>query len=277
MWTILWERWKTMDKILRIKDCFSTGLFAAINFNFGDGMNSKLDDLYIKQHASNKIASPYVESFVASVALTEKTDIYGDKEYRYIPTFSSGALSAIGAEIYAKFSVNWTKLAATLTAEYDPLKNYDMSEAFSETGSNTGTVTDSGSDTGTVSHSGSTTHGETVTTDDTNNANTSTGVYGFNSATVSPSEESTGANAHHSLVTHGGSDGHSDTETRNLANGNTRTDNLAHSIMHTLTRSGNIGVTTSQQMLQSERDLWVWSFLDQVFTDIDSVLTCKIY
>lgn len=266
-----------MDKILRIKDCFSTGLFAAINFNFGEGMNSKLDDLYIKQHAGNKVASPYVESFVASVALTEKTDIYGDKEYRYIPTFSSGALAAIGADIYAKFSVNWTKLAATLTAEYDPLKNYDMSEAFSETGSNTGTVTDSGSDTGTVSHSGSTTHGETVTTDDTNNANTSTGVYGFNSATASPSEESTGATAHHSLVTHGGSDGHSDMETRNLANGNTRTDNLAHSIMHTLTRSGNIGVTTSQQMLQSERDLWVWNFLDQVFTDIDSVLTCKIY
>ena len=266
-----------MDKILRIKDCFSTGLFAAINFNFGEGMNSKLDDLYIKQHAGNKVASPYVESFVASVALTEKTDIYGDKEYRYIPTFSSGALAAIGAEIYAKFSVNWTKLAATLTAEYDPLKNYDMSEAFSETGSNTGTVTDSGSNTGTVSHSGSDTHGETITTDESTDAETANGVYGFNSATASPSDESTGSTDHYSIVTHGGSDGHSDTETRNLANGNTRTDNLAHSIMHTLTRSGNIGVTTSQQMLQSERDLWVWNFLDQVFTDIDSVLTCKIY
>lgn len=45
-----------------------------------------------------------------------------------------------------------------------------------------------------------------------------------------------------------------------------------------LTRSGNIGVTTSQQMLQSERDLWVWNFLrDVVFPDVDYLLTIPVY
>ena len=56
--------------------------------------------------------------------------------------------------------------------------------------------------------------------------------------------------------------GGSDTETRN----------------YRLTRSGNIGVTTSQQMIESERLLWVWNFFrDVVFRDVDRVLTISIY
>ena len=62
--------------------------------------------------------------------------------------------------------------------------------------------------------------------------------------------------------TQGNVSGGSDTETRN----------------YRLTRSGNIGVTTSQQMLESERLLWVWNFFrDVVFPDVDKVLTINIY
>lgn len=45
----------------------------------------------------------------------------------------------------------------------------------------------------------------------------------------------------------------------------------------TLTRSGNIGVTTSQQMMQSEIDLWQWNFIETLFNDVDKLLTLKIY
>ena len=44
-----------------------------------------------------------------------------------------------------------------------------------------------------------------------------------------------------------------------------------------LTRSGNIGVTTSQQMLESEIALWQWNFIESVYTDIDTILTIQIY
>lgn len=44
-----------------------------------------------------------------------------------------------------------------------------------------------------------------------------------------------------------------------------------------LTRSGNIGVTTSQQMLQSEIDLRKWIFYDNIMIDIDKILTLSIY
>ena len=45
----------------------------------------------------------------------------------------------------------------------------------------------------------------------------------------------------------------------------------------TLTRSGNIGVTTTQQMLTSERDLWKWNFFDQIFADLDRELALMFH
>ena len=46
---------------------------------------------------------------------------------------------------------------------------------------------------------------------------------------------------------------------------------------HNFTRSGNIGVTTSQQMLQSELDLRNnYDFFNHIFIDVDSIL-CSLY
>ena len=42
-------------------------------------------------------------------------------------------------------------------------------------------------------------------------------------------------------------------------------------------RTGNIGVTTSQQMLQSEIELRQWAWLDQVYADIDKVIALQTY
>ena len=45
-----------------------------------------------------------------------------------------------------------------------------------------------------------------------------------------------------------------------------------------LERHGNIGVTTSQQMLQSEHELWLWNFFfDVVFPDLDKILCLYVY
>lgn len=56
---------------------------------------------------------------------------------------------------------------------------------------------------------------------------------------------------------------------------NVRTDNLAET--NELTRSGNIGVTTSAQMIEENIKLWIWKFFDSVFKDIDRVLTIGVY
>lgn len=76
--------------------------------------------------------------------------------------------------------------------------------------------------------------------------NTSNKVYGFNSPTAIPSSD------------------------QNMS-GSKLTNTTE------LTRSGNIGVTTSQQMLESEIKLRKWNFIDEIMRDVDSVLCLNIY
>ena len=45
----------------------------------------------------------------------------------------------------------------------------------------------------------------------------------------------------------------------------------------TTTRNGNIGVTTSQQMLESEIKIRQYDFYKQIYKDVDSLLCLKIY
>ena len=56
---------------------------------------------------------------------------------------------------------------------------------------------------------------------------------------------------------------------------NVRTDNLTE--INELSRSGNIGVTTSAQMIEENIKLWIWKFFDSVFKDIDRILTIGVY
>lgn len=76
------------------------------------------------------------------------------------------------------------------------------------------------------------------------------GTYGFNSDTSVPTGESS---------TETTSEGNADDNRREL------------------TRSGNIGVTTSQQMLQSELELRKWNFANMLFDDVDSICALSIY
>lgn len=91
---------------------------------------------------------------------------------------------------------------------------------------------------------------EKVSSKVTHQRNASTGSYGFNSDAAVPTDEGNETN-----ITSGSKD-----------------DN-----QRDLLRSGNIGVTTSQQMLQSEIDLRKWNFYDKMMLDVDHVLTLMIY
>lgn len=46
---------------------------------------------------------------------------------------------------------------------------------------------------------------------------------------------------------------------------------------HDLTRRGNIGVTTTQQMAEQEINLWKWHYFDTVMDDLDTILTCPYW
>ena len=63
----------------------------------------------------------------------------------------------------------------------------------------------------------------------------------------------------------------------NESNSKTSTNALLNDNVRELTRKGNIGVTTSQQMIESELKLREYNFIETIYTDIDEVLVLKIY
>ncbi len=219
-----------------------------------ENINASLDVIYYSKSGDKYIGNIIKRSLVDDVLTHPKRDM-------------------IAESIFTLFQTKWEKLYKVLFEEYNPIENYRMTETetsnhtIESSGTNTGTVTNA--ETGTV---------RTDNTGNVTNANTNTvdnSVYGFNSsqAVNSDSTEGTENTTETRNLEELETRNTADTETRNLANENSETGENERS----MTRSGNIGVTTSQQLLQSEIELWEWNFFNQVFADIDSVLCLSIY
>lgn len=228
-------------------------------------ISGALDIEYHGNVSGEKIISPLVEKICSEEALTdaEKT--------------------MLAVSILAVCGVNWGKQWETLTFVYDPIENYSMTEkmsndetidAYGKTRTRTDNFnhTKTGTETRTPNLTDTTTPNLTTTSDNS--------VYGFNSNAAVPTGEQTQSSTGTSTNTRTGTDTQEynttdvDTGTQSETDGGQDT----HTRNYTLTRVGNIGVTTSQQMIESERALWMWNFFQNVvFPDIDRVLTLQIY
>ena len=143
-----------------------------------------------------------------------------------------------------RFATKWKKIYDALLTQYNPLENYSMIEErtpdlkFDET--------------------------ENVNTEITTNRETNaTSKYkGFNATDP---------------VTITNTDGTEDVTTSGASADNETHKVTEHTGTETLTRSGNIGVTTSQQMLESEFKVRQYDFYKMIYNDIDSVLCLSIY
>lgn len=196
-----------------------------------DESSQFLDLQYHKNHSGGKIISPLVDTLLIGGVLTSEDKMI------------------LASTVYGIYGKNWVRLWNAITADYNPISNYDMTETFEETGNNS----ENGSKTSSL------THGEKITT----NGDTTQSTFGFNSGNAVPADTATGSQTE----VHSGDDGTSETDSKT---GN-------HDVSHTLKRSGNIGVTTSQQMLESEYELRKRNFFEQVFKDIDKVLVIDTY
>ena len=167
--------------------------------------------------------------------------------------------------LYQKNIKNWNKLYETLSFDYNPIHNYDGDETETITITDRGTVDTTGTnktvDTSTIKDTG------TVTNNGSNNDR----VYGFNSSSAVNDKNSTVNNTTTNNI--------STTNNSSSDNNNTNksTTDMSHTEQRTLTKGGNLGVTSTQSMIQQERDLWLWNYFEQVFSDIDKTLTLLIY
>ena len=145
------------------------------------------------------------------------------------------------AEIYNN---EYTSKVSLLLTDYNPIENYNSSETETSISENT---TTSGNENTTTTTTNSTTENSGVTTNK---------VSPYDSENFSNDNNSNSSNT----STVNGTDSTSITDSGNISSNGTLT--------RTLTRKGNIGVTTTQQMIESEYELraknLVFEFLEKV-------------
>ena len=153
--------------------------------------------------------------------------------------------------LISKYLNNWNHLWETNVAVYTPIHNYDMTENRNlRTADSMAEKADSvGNDT--------INHGRTQTEMDYK--------YGLNTETENPRP---------SDKIHTSEGGSTVTNSSGTDNRNRVDSGEEEEIIH---RAGNIGVTTTQKLIQEERDLWLWNFFDQVFNDLDRELALMFH
>lgn len=138
-----------------------------------------------------------------------------------------------------KYQINWKKLYDTTVLEYNPIENYDRMEDWTDTDDET---TSSARDNTIIS---------TSTNEIMNSVNITDQNTAFNAGLADHAKQITdGDTTENGSITNSEKENVNDGRTRK----NTKT-GRAH---------GNIGVTTSQQMIQSERDLVVFNLYDVI-------------
>ena len=246
-----------MKMIPKVNDCYGDvfadgGVFSDL---FADYQSppvwlhnyTELDIGYHYNHGGDKIASPLLR------ALYVKNDL---------AKLTTAQRETIAKIIKVTYNEKWVRLYNVILAEYNPIENYNMRERETPNLS-----TKSGVSEGFSENIVQKTAMDYKTVD---KGEGQVGVYGFNSVSAVSANETGTENE--SRVTGDADDNTIETEkTQTGYREESRTGYCD------LERSGNIGVTTSQQMLESEINLWQWNFYDQVFADIDKVLALEIY
>lgn len=218
--------------------------------------------------SGNKYASPLVSHYITDNELSE-----------------SSKDSIIDA-MYDMYSQNWDALWKAVISEYSPLENYDRTAEITENNTlgNNRTVNyeHTDTDTGTLKKDSTSTDTGMLKTDNTGAIDTASNIYAFDSTSATPSNTATNTTTGSSTDTHDLTTTIADTDTHNLTfkRSSTETvgDNTTEDNTHNEHVHGNIGVTTSQQMLMSEYELReCYKFYEQIFKDIDKCLTLAIY
>jgi len=209
----------------------------------------------------------------------------GEFEILYAdPEFMKLAISHWGRKHQRTFE----KWITALNIEYDPLYNYDRTEEFTDTEkisgtdsrseNNTGNYSDrtTGSNNNNVTDSGSESISSSATESGFTSGDTENKVSAYDSSSYQPKDMqeqssnssrngSTSEERERNLTTY--STG-SDTRTSSGNNTEVNSESGSHgedrTLKHTARFFGNIGVTTSQQMLQSELEIARFNIYEQI-------------
>ena len=242
------------------------------------------DFVFVNEALKNKIITLFASNDVYEYMLKNSFEfdfrnLYGDREV------DSTIINSVFAQIYAeyerygylntlifRYQYKWEKLIDNVYAQtYNPIENYDRQEDTSLSYEGSENVTRN-------VDSDRKTKGTTADTrNDTSTANSSSqkNVFAFDSSEASPSDSDSGTTTATGTGSSNSTVDNSDVEKRTETEGHSFTDrkNVTASRIH-----GNIGVTTSQQMLESEVALRMkHDFFNTVYEDIAEAVLKPIY
>lgn len=220
------------------------GIFAVLRGLTGKAyFTDSMDADYLTTHSGTKSVSNAVLAYLAK---------YGeDVEGAPVRVLSSVGIIALAKLIWQRYGDAWEHIYNALIAEYEPLENYKMHEETSPDLTDTYGVSDD--------------YEKRRHTETNADVDTETSVYGFNSSSPVPSGKT---NTNGTALNNNAED----VETQK----GTRTEKKTGKT--TVDRSGNIGVTTSQQMLESEIQIRIKNHMDDIiYNDCDQVLTTAGY
>lgn len=251
---------KSVRERLKILDTFDLskgGIFRAIynlsELPFLSEENATLlDQIYYYSYAYDKYISNYILNLTMLIAPIVSDDLLVSEQL----VCDEGDVNIkIAKYILLKYKVSWINQYNALTAEYNPIDNYSMTE------------TETPNLTRSISSSENTTQTPNLTTTIGNDGKTKNNYYGFNDSSVDGSSlNSSSANSTNTTTQTGNNKVDSSSSTTETNSGT-----------RTLTRKGNIGVTTSQQMIESELELRKKQFFDIMIKDVDKIMTLGIY
>ena len=206
---------------------------------------------------SNETNYPLVHSFINNDSKQNlRIDYFGgysadkyvspllEKIYDYRVGNVQKISESLAPLIYQRFGAKWKKIYDALMQEYNPLENYSMEEirtpdlTFEET------------------------QNESSNIETERETSASTSYKGFNA---------------NDPVLVSKTDGNENATTSGAKLDNEISKETTHTGTETLTRAGNIGVTTSQQMLESEFKVRQYDFYKMMYNDIDSLLCLSVY
>lgn len=171
----------------------------------------------------------------------------------------------------------WEKLYDTMVVEYNPIWNVDANVNESRSGSESRDITRAG--TGSNNRTVNLADNETVNLADneTVNITDTESVKGFNSDTWAESHKNTKAGTDN--TTHTGTDNTTHTGTDNIAISDSESvdDDVSRTESFTQRRTGNIGVTTTQQMLEQERQIAEFNMINYIAQSFKQRFCLLIY
>ena len=275
-----------------------------------------VDLLYHFNHSGDKFISPITDRILANdeSLTTEKKQtlaklIYGKYATKWDKIYDALMTPYKPLENYhmvesSTESITGTEDSQSLQAQQASIKDKAVG---SRTQNQDDTDIQSRESTQTVSYDNNeqTTYNSTQTQQSVQESDSNNNIYAFNSEVAAPQNENSSASTRTDANTHTGNDTVSHTGqdttsvTDNISNTKKSTsdtqdfsqrDNESESTLtgkntkentetrvNSHTRSGNIGVTTSQQMLESELELRKYDLLSTVFEDVDTILCLSIY